>query len=158
MRSLFLTAALALAVSGCASTSSRFEKLYPGMTSALVAETMGKGPSRAQEFGDGSTAWYFGEDRCVLMREDKIVSKATTEDNASVSTPIVTVRDSTKALCAPEGYASEQKSQQEIDTPFGTFKGNIDPAAITNKVKSVVKGEEAPKQQGASEQASQPTP
>jgi hypothetical protein len=156
MRSLLITAALALAATGCAS-SGGFKQLYPGMTSAQVAETMGRGPTRAQEFADGSSAWYFGEDRCVLMRDDKIVSKATTEENASVDTPLVTVRDTSKALCVPPGYAVQGKSQQEIDTPFGTFKGNIDPAAISNKVKSAVKGEEAPKQAPA-QQATQPTP
>lgn len=155
MRLPFLTAALAFAAAGCA-TSGGFDKLYPGMSSQQVVEAMGNGPSRAQEFPDKSTAWYYGEDRCVLMREDKLVSKATSEDTASVDTPIVSVRDTSRALCAPEGYASQEKREQEIETPFGTYKGNIDPSAAVKKVKGMVTGKEAAPEK--SEQATTPAP
>jgi len=151
MRTLLLTSALAITATGCAS-SGGFHKLYPGMSSQQVVEAMGSGPSRAQEFPDKSTAWYYGEDRCVLMREDKLVSKSTTEERSSVDTPIVSVRSTSKALCAPEGYAAEARSEQEIDTPFGTFKGNIDPAAAVKKVKNAVTGDEE------KEQATTPAP
>ncbi|QSQ25250.1 hypothetical protein JY651_10100 [Pyxidicoccus parkwayensis] len=156
MRLLFLSAALAFATAGCA-TSGGFDKLYPGMSSREVVDAMGHGPTRAQEFPDQSTAWYYGEDRCVLMREDKVVSKATSEDNTSVDTPIVSVRDTSRALCAPEGYAGKEKREQEIDTPFGTYRGNIDPSAAVKKVKGFVTGkdEQAPEK---SEQATTPAP
>ncbi|MBZ4421739.1 outer membrane protein assembly factor BamE [Myxococcus sp. RHSTA-1-4] len=153
--SLLTAAALAFAAAGCA-TSGGFDKLYPGMSSQQVVEAMGSGPSRAQEFPDKSTAWYYGEDRCVLMREDKLVAKATSEDNTSIDTPVVSVRDTSKALCAPEGYVSSEKRQQEIDTPFGTYKGNIDPSAAVKKVKDMVTGQEEPA--GKSEQATTPAP
>ncbi|MFP2923808.1 hypothetical protein ACLESO_01070 [Pyxidicoccus sp. 3LG] len=156
MRLSFLAAALAFIAAGCA-TSGGFDKLYPGMSSQAVVEAMGSGPSRAQEFPDTSTAWYYGEDRCVLMRDDKVVSKATSEDTTSVDTPIVSVRDTSKALCAPEGYASGEKREQAIDTPFGTIKGDLNPAAAVKKVKGMVTGD---KEQPAekTEQATTPAP
>ena len=157
MRLSFLTAAaLAFATAGCA-TSGGFDKLYPGMSSQQVVEAMGQGPSRAQEFPDKSTAWYYGDDRCVLMREDKLVSKATSEDNTAIDVGVVAVRDTTKALCAPEGHASKEKREQEIDTPFGTYRGNIDPSAAVKKVKGVVTGNEE-KSEKKSEQATTPAP
>lgn len=156
MRPSFLTAAaLAFAAAGCA-TSGGFDKLYPGMSSQQVVEAMGGGPSRAQEFPDQSSAWYYGEDRCVLMRDDKLVSKATSEDKTSIDVGLVSVRDTTKALCAPEGYASQEKREQEIDTPFGTFRGTIDPSKTVNKVKGAVTGQES--QDEESQQATTPAP
>lgn len=158
MRLSFLTAAaLAFATTGCA-TSGGFDKLYPGMSSQQVVEAMGSGPSRAQEFPDKSSAWYYGEDRCVLMREDKLVSKATSEDTTSIDVGVVAVRDTTKALCAPEGYASKEKREQEIDTPFGTYRGNIDPSAAMKKVKGVVSGKDEKPSEQPSEQATTPAP
>jgi hypothetical protein len=156
MRLSLLTAALAFATTGCA-TSGGFDKLYPGMSSKQVVEAMGSGPSRAQEYPDQSTAWYYGEDRCVLMREDKLVSKATSEDTTSIDMAVVSVRDTSKALCAPAGYATKEKREQEIETPFGTYRGNIDPSAAVKKVKGVVTGKEE-KSEKKSEQATTPAP
>ncbi|ATB48712.1 hypothetical protein [Corallococcus macrosporus] len=165
MRLPFVSAALALAAAGCA--TSGFDKLYPGMSSHQVVEAMGSGPTRAQEFPDSSTAWYYGEDRCVLMREDKVVAKATSEDSTTLNTPVVSVRDTSKALCAPEGHASAEQREQTIETPFGSLKGNIDPKAAMEKVKNVVTGKSgsdtapAAKTEGApaeTEQAASPTP
>jgi hypothetical protein len=155
MRLSLVSAALVFVATGCA--TSGFDKLYPGMSSQQVVEAMGSGPSRAQEFPDSSTAWYYGDDRCVLMREDKLVSKATSEENAAINTPIVSVRDTTKALCAPEGYAAQEKREQEIDTPFGTFKGDIDPSAAMKKVKGVVTGKDAAESEKPA-QATTPAP
>ncbi|WP_164018779.1 hypothetical protein [Pyxidicoccus trucidator] len=156
MRLPFLTAALAFVATGCA-TSGGFDKLYPGMSSQQVVEAMGTGPSRAEEYPDKSTAWYYGEDRCVLMREDKLVSKATSDEKAALNTPVVSVRDTAKAYCAPEGHAQKVKREQEIETPFGTIKGDLNPAAAVKKVKGVVTGnKEAPAEQ--SEQATTPAP
>ncbi|MCP3137503.1 outer membrane protein assembly factor BamE [Pyxidicoccus xibeiensis] len=155
MRLSILTAALAFAAAGCA-TSGGFDKLYPGMSSQQVVEAMGSGPSRAQEFPDKSTAWYYGEDRCVLMREDKVVTKATTEENTTVDAKVITLRDTTKAMCAPAEYATTPKREQQLDTPFGTIKGDLDPSAAVKKVKGVVTGEQ--EQPEKTEQATTPAP
>lgn len=118
---------------GCATTESRFNKVYPGMSSASVAETMKGGPSRAQEFGEGSTAWYYGEDFCMLLRDDKVVAKESTREIVSMNAGVVALKDVQKAQCAPPGMAGEARKEQMIRTPVGSFKGNIDPKAIKEK-------------------------
>ncbi len=134
LRLLVLAAATA-AASGCASSPKpNFQSIYPGMHSRQVVEAMHGGPSRAQEFGDGSSAWYYGDDQCVLIRDEKVVSKEQTQEHTSVDAVVVSVKNSTKATCAPAGMA-KAKSEQEIVTPVGTFKGSINPGAITDKVK-----------------------
>jgi hypothetical protein len=131
LRPLLLVAA---AVTGCASSPKpNFNAIYPGMHSQQVVEAMLSGPSRSQEFSDGSAAWYYGEDQCVLIRDEKVISKQQTQENTSVDAFVVSLKNSTKATCAPEGMA-EAKHEQEIDTPVGTFKGTIDPKAIKNKM------------------------
>jgi hypothetical protein len=135
LRPLLLAAVAAVSAAGCASApKANFQAIYPGMHSKQVVEAMHSGPSRAQEFSDGSSAWYYGEDQCVLIRDEKVVSKQQTEESTSVDAVVVSVKNSTKASCAPAGMA-EARSEQEIVTPVGTFKGSIDPNAIKEKVK-----------------------
>lgn len=122
-----------VALSGCASMHSRFKNVYPGMSSQAVVQTMESGPSRAQEYADGSTAWYYGEDLCVLIRQDKVVAKERTEERTTVDAVVVSLKDSQKAMCAPEGMG-QARNEQRIDTPLGSFKGTLDPAAIKSKV------------------------
>ncbi|MBJ6765799.1 hypothetical protein JGU66_34020 [Myxococcaceae bacterium JPH2] len=155
MRTSRFTAICALALTGCASTGG-FDKLYPGMTAAQVAETMGRGPTQAEPYADGWAAWYYGEDRCVLMRDDKLVGKSVSEERAALNTPVLSVRDTARAQCSPPGVAGKPARRQEIDTPFGTIKGNIDPATLSNRAKRLVSPEEAPKP--AEAQAPAPTP
>ncbi|ATB32985.1 hypothetical protein [Melittangium boletus] len=119
---------------GCATTQSRFNSVYPGMPSRGVVETMEGGPSRAQEFGDGSTAWYYGDDFCLLLRDDKVVAKDSTQEKVSVNAGVVALKEVQKAQCAPPGTA-EVQTEQMIRTPVGSFKGSIDPEAIKNKAR-----------------------
>jgi hypothetical protein len=142
MRSLLLTSALALATSGCAARG--FEHLYPGMTAAQVADAMGRGPARAQEFGDGSAAWYFDEDHCVLMRDHLLVAKDTSRTRVAVKTPVATLKDQDKAWCGPPGTSADTPRQQTLQTPFGTFKGTVDPAAVTEQVRNSVRSQQVP--------------
>ncbi|MBZ4371842.1 hypothetical protein [Corallococcus sp. AS-1-6] len=140
MRPSLLSALIALAATGCATPA--FEKLYPGMTAAQVADTMGRGPERAQEFADGSTAWYFDEDHCVLMRGHMLVAKSTTQTRTQVHTPVGSLKDATKAWCGPPG--TDGRHEQYLKTPFGTFKGNVDPAAVTDEVNNSVRAQQVP--------------
>ncbi|RKG85496.1 hypothetical protein D7W82_19225 [Corallococcus sp. CA049B] len=140
MRPSLLSALLALAATGCATPG--FDKLYPGMTAAQVADTMGRGPERAQEFADGSAAWYFDEDHCVLMRDHVLVAKSTTQTHTAVRTPVGSLKDATKAWCGPPG--TDGKHEQRIETPFGTFKGTVDPAAVTDQVRNSVRAQQVP--------------
>ncbi|XXF80802.1 hypothetical protein P2318_13895 [Myxococcaceae bacterium GXIMD 01537] len=133
---LCLAATAAAAAVGCATTPPaprpNFNAIYPGMTSQQVVQSMLGGPSHTQEYPDGSTAWYYGENRCVLVREDKVVSKDRTEEDTSLAIPGVGgLRTTNKAFCAPAGVAAP-KSTKDIDTPFGTIR-NAD--GIVNEVK-----------------------
>ncbi|RKH63762.1 hypothetical protein [Corallococcus aberystwythensis] len=157
MRPALLSALLALAATGCAAPG--FEKLYPGMTAAQVADTMGKGPARAQEFGDGSAAWYFDEDHCVLMRDQVLVAKSTTETRTAVRTPVGTLEDQDKAWCGPPG--TDGRREQTVKTPFGTFKGTVDPAAVSEQVRNSVRHQQVPPASPPASdggQATQPAP
>ncbi|NBD13424.1 MULTISPECIES: hypothetical protein [Corallococcus] len=147
---------LALAATGCAAPG--FDKLYPGMTAAQVADAMGKGPARAQEFQDGSSAWYFDEDHCVLMRDQVLVAKSTTETRTAVRTPVGTLEDQDKAWCGPPGTDAQGRREQTVQTPFGTFKGTVDPAAVTEQVKNTLRGQQGAPVATDGGQATQPTP
>ncbi len=131
---LLLLAAAAVSASGCASTPKpNFQAIYPGMHSKQVVEAMHSGPTRSQEFSDGSSAWYYGEDQCVLMREDKVVSKKRTEEKETMSVVgVASMRETQKAFCAPPGVAAPQTAQ-ELDTPFGTVRN---PGSIVDGVKN----------------------
>lgn len=133
IRHLLLAASVA-AVTGCASgPRPNFNAIYPGMTSQQVVQSMQSGPSKTQEYADGSHAWYYGEDQCVLMREDKVVSKQRTEEKETMSVVgVASVRETQKAFCAPAGVQAP-KSAQELDTPFGTVRN---PGAIVDGVKN----------------------
>lgn len=87
-----LLLAVAALATGCASSPKpNFQAIYPGMHTRQVVEAMRSGPSRAQEFGDGSSAWYYGEDQCVLIRDEKVVSKQQTQES---TTPVGTFQGS----------------------------------------------------------------
>lgn len=140
LRSLLLAAAVAT-VTGCASgPRPNFNAIYPGMTSQQVAQAMQGGPSRAQEFPDGSSAWYYGEDQCVLLREDKVVTKDRTQEKETLAVAGVgAMRETQKAFCAPAGVARPEKDQ-ELDTPFGTVRN---PGKLVDGVKDAVSGDGA---------------
>lgn len=133
IRPLLLAATVA-AVTGCASgPRPNFNAIYPGMTSQQVVQSMQGGPSKTQEYADGSNAWYYGEDQCVLMREDKVVAKKRTEERETMSVVgVAAMRETQKAFCAPPGVAAP-KTAQELDTPFGTVRN---PGAIVDGVKN----------------------
>lgn len=102
---------------GCASA---FSQITPGMTSFQVAEVMGNGPSRAQEFQDGSVAWFYGADQCVLIRNDVVVGKEVTEHQRGVSTPWVSMSQVRPAQCAPAGERLNV-TRTNVYTPIGVF-------------------------------------
>lgn len=136
IRHLLLAATVA-AITGCASgPRPNFNAIYPGMTSQQVVQSMQGGPSKTQEYADGSNAWYYGEDQCVLLREDKVVSKRRTEEKETLSVVgVAAMRETHKAFCAPAGVAAP-KAAQELDTPFGTVRN---PGAIVDGVKDTAR-------------------
>jgi hypothetical protein len=103
MRLACLAVVLALAA-GCAHP---FTKIQPGMTSAdvrSVTEPEGVGPSEVVTYPPNAQAWYYGEDRCILLVDDRVVQKNVTKtQNVAVVPGIAQVSQTSKALCAPPG-------------------------------------------------------
>ena len=114
-----------------ACASKRFSKVTPGMTGAQVVQTMQKGPAEVKAYKDNYAAWYyasFGQDRsfCLLMQNDKVVSKQKDADGTSVSVPgLGTYDERTLASCVPPGELAEEKTERSIrleNTPLGNVK------------------------------------
>src|SRR4051812_4975197 len=84
---VLLLSALVLAL-GCSSSSKRFEEITPGMTMEDVKKAMNQGPTRFETLAatgssatpSGYESWYFGDDQCVLFKDQKVVSKDVTRD------------------------------------------------------------------------------
>ena len=98
-----------------------FSAVTPGMNSAELTATMGEGPTRAQEFQDGSVAWFYGSNRCVLLRNDVVVTKDRTTHERGVSTPWGSMSQEKPAQCAPAGERVDN-TRTNIHTPLGTFQ------------------------------------
>lgn len=128
------TLLVAIAVLGCGGTrrASGFPQIAPGMTSQQVYDLMGYGPSKAQEFKDGSVAWFYGENACVRLREDLVVAKEVTENTSNVHTPWGGMTQKRVAQCAPAGEAVES-SQTRIYTPLGSVNVPTPKATGTKK-------------------------
>lgn len=94
----FAAAVLFLLAAGCAS---RFGRISTGMTSAEVAQVMQGEPSRTEELADGYRALYYGEDHCVLMQGDQVVSKAETRVRVVVASSAGAASERTPARCVP---------------------------------------------------------
>ncbi len=107
-------AAVALLVLGGA-CASPFKHVYPGMTEAQVAEVMEEAPSRTDVFEEDYAAWYYGEDRCLLLHEGVVVAKQQTEETTAVSTPIGSLREEIRAQRLPPGVSRPEQRGREID-------------------------------------------
>lgn len=103
-----------------------FSAVTPGMNSADLTAMMGEGPTSAREFQDGSVAWFYGPNRCVLLREDRVVTKEMTTRERGVSTRWGSMTKETPAQCAPAGERVEN-TRTQVHTPLGTFQTQ-DPA------------------------------
>lgn len=118
-----------LSLAACA--GKRFSQITPGMTGDQVVKAMKKGPTEVKAYKDNYAAWYYsswGDDRsfCLLMQNDKVVSKQKDEDGTSVSVPgLGTYHERTLANCVPPGELAEDKTERSINlenTPFGKVR------------------------------------
>ncbi len=109
-------------LAACAGKQSKFSKIYPGMTADDVAKTMGKGPNSVEPFKEGYASWHYGEDRCLLLKDDKVVAKDETTTKGSVDTPWGGAKERKLAQCVPPDQPKSKKIEREIETPFGTIK------------------------------------
>ncbi|MCC6337474.1 MAG: hypothetical protein IT380_26185 [Myxococcales bacterium] len=109
--------AVALLAAGC---SHVFTKIQPGMTSAEVralTEPEGVGPSEVVTYPPNAQAWYYGEDRCILLVDDRVVQKNVTREQTVASVPgLAHVKQTSKALCAPPG-AEQPDDRTNIYVP-----------------------------------------
>jgi hypothetical protein len=112
------------ALCGCATSSSRFEKISPGMTADQVKTTMSDGPSRFETASDtGYASWYWGEDYCVLFRNDRVVSKNTATDGMGGEVKGVGYQEKNKASCLAPGQTARSGTERSINVPgVGTIR------------------------------------
>jgi hypothetical protein len=97
-----------------------FSSLYPGMSSEQVAGAMGRGPTRTEMFEGGYTAWYYGENECVLMQNNTLVDKQVSRRVQGVETPIVGYHDKELAQCLPPGVQRAPVVKHSVYSPLGT--------------------------------------
>jgi hypothetical protein len=111
---------LLFAVFELTSCAHPFSKVYPGMTSKQVAETVGA-PNRSENFAGGYSAWYYGSDRCLLLHDDEVVSKQETETQEVVKTPVGTYTEKIPADCLPPGL-KRRSTERRVSTPYGEVR------------------------------------
>src|SRR4051812_47951968 len=77
MQKHLLVAAFLITLAGCASSpEKRFNDIRPGMDEERVSKTMGEGPTRFEDIANTQySSWYWGDDRCVLFKDRKVVAK-----------------------------------------------------------------------------------
>jgi hypothetical protein len=99
-----------------------YGNVAPGMTAAEVSKEMnGYGVSRIVPFGGGYSATYYGNDTCVLFKDEKVVGKdEATEQRQAIGLGNVGVATVTlcHALCLPPGVAG----QRTCESSGGVFR------------------------------------
>lgn len=72
-----------LTLTGCAAG---FRGISPGMTSAQVRDSMGDlGPTKVTPYHEGYSSWYYGDDQCLLMKDNVVVSKDVTSHRGGLA-------------------------------------------------------------------------
>jgi hypothetical protein len=105
-------------VAGCAGG---FRRLQPGMTTSQVVEAMRREPTRTEQFEQGYAAWYYGEDSCLLLKEDTVVSMQESEAAETVLTPVGMVDERVLAQCLPPGVERPQRRAVRVQPPMGNI-------------------------------------
>lgn len=103
--------ALCLALAGCGG----YHTITPGMTSADAAKEMRMFPTtRIEPMSDGYSATYYGNDSCILFKDDKVVGK----DEAQQERQMVAVGGGgaggvtvCHALCVPPGWSRQRRCE-----------------------------------------------
>jgi hypothetical protein len=124
-RNSFRTLATALAASlltaslaACASAQKKFESITPGMSQDDVRRTMGEGPSRFRQLPDAQySSWYWGDDYCVLFKQDHVVSKDSTESGRNVSVGPGKYEEKRKAACLAPGQVVTESTERTVEIP-----------------------------------------
>lgn len=107
-----------LLVSGCSSAEKRFERITPGMSSNEVKEAMDAGPSRFEHVADTNyMTWYWGDDYCVLMKDDKVVAKDSTHQGSTASVAGAGYEETSRAQCLAPGQTAKSGTDRTINIP-----------------------------------------
>ncbi len=118
-RIALVAVALALSLSACAGR--RYAQVSPGMTGAQVTQIMTEGPTKVVPYEDQYASWYYSEDYCFLLKDDKVVAKSESENRGSAYAAGVAVRAKELAQCLPPGVQAPTSTQVQVNTPVGTF-------------------------------------
>ena len=104
----------------------RWDHIIPGMTGQDVMKEMKSGPSKIDPYQDNYSAWFYGADKCVLMQNEKVVSKETTESKGGIRLfGLGGSSESQLAGCVPPGQKKFEHGggiQRDTATPFGTIQ------------------------------------
>jgi hypothetical protein len=111
-----LLVVLALAA-GCASQEKKFERVVPGMSASAVQKNLG-GPTRFGQVADTSfSTWYWGDEYCVLFRDDKVVAKDSATTGKSGNAGPASYEEKTRAECLAPGEVSKAKTDRTVTVP-----------------------------------------
>jgi hypothetical protein len=115
---LTLTVAYAL-TAGCSSTGpKKFDRIVPGMSSSDVKNAMDQGPTRFENIANTSFAtWYWGDNYCVLFKDDKVVAKDSALAGDTASAKGVEYTENRKAQCLAPGQTSKATADRTINIP-----------------------------------------
>mgnify|MGYP001606823770 CR=1 FL=1 len=121
-RILFIGIVL-IAASSCASMNKKFAKLYPGMTVGQINETLGRGPDLVEPYSDGYASWYYGEDRCILVKDEQLVTKDVSKETGGISVMgMGGASEKRLAECVPPGQQRTKKVVRSVETPWGSVR------------------------------------
>lgn len=100
-----------------------FQAIYPGMTVPEVNHAMKNGPTRIEQLSGGYSSWYYGEDQCLLMKDEKVASKDQSQEKGGLSVfGIGGAKERRLAECVPPGQERAKKVERSVETPWGTVK------------------------------------
>lgn len=104
---------------GCASQQKKFDRVVPGMSAEDVQKTMGSGPSRFEQSADDAryTTMSWNDDFCVLLHDGKTVLKDSAKTGRSVSGPMGSYEEKSKASCPAPGQTKAASTTRTIDVP-----------------------------------------
>jgi hypothetical protein len=78
-------------------------------------------PTRVAAFPDDYASWYYKEDYCLLVKDDKVVGKSESERRASSYVEGVAISSTELAQCLPPGLYARPTTLTQVSSPLGTF-------------------------------------
>lgn len=121
MSRIALAAAVFVTITGC--TARRFATITPGMTEAQVMTAMKSAPDEVKRFDERYAAWFYGDDRCLLMEQGAVVGKEVSSEDRFPTPGGGMVSIEHAPVCAPPGVQKEREHTVTINSGrgFGRF-------------------------------------